>query len=60
MPDGERPQGDWMPDGERPQGDWMPNGQFPGGMGENSSAGDPQTEFYMQDKVNCFSGIANA
>ena len=58
--DGSRPEGGRMPGGERPQGDWMPDGQFPGGMGENSSAGDPQTEFYMQDKVNCFSGIANA
>ena len=36
----------------------MPEGmEFPGGMEMNGEAGEPSEEFYMQDKVNFFSGL---
>ncbi len=44
----ERPEGEDLP--EMPQG-------FPGGE-QNADAGEPRTDFYMQDKVNAFSGIS--
>jgi len=60
---GERPE---MPDGTRPT---MPEGWEPGEVPEGGfggrgnrgdttgQSGDPNTEFYMQDKVNFFSGL---
>ena len=37
----------------------LPEGMgFPGGM-PNTEAGEPSSEFYMQDKVNFFSGLMN-
>ena len=35
-------------------------GQMPGEQGGSSAAEGGRTQFYMQDKVNNFSGIANA
>ena len=68
MPEGQRP-----PDGERPsmpEGEtrpYRPDGQMPpggfGGQRPDQSVdpnAQPNTLFYMQDKVNCFSGITNA
>ncbi len=40
--------------GQRPQG-----GGY-GGLGDQSTGGEANTSFYMQDKVNAFSGIAAA
>lgn len=58
-PDGERPS---MPEGEtrpnHPEGQ-MPPGGFGGGQTTDPNA-QANTLFYMQDKVNCFSGITNA
>ena len=61
---GERPEGF---NGQRPEGfeGKMPegfegfNGEMPGGFGGHGGqpAGEGSTLFYMQDKVNCFSGI---
>ena len=65
---GQRPKdGDRQPperfegfDGERPEGMELPKGfdpsRFPGSQG--SQAGEPNAEFYMNDKVNAFSGVA--
>ena len=50
-PEGEPPV---KPDGERPGGD---PGQMPGGFGEGKISGEGNTLFYMQDKVNFFSGL---
>ena len=57
-------------DGQMPQGmenfdpENMPEGMsFPGGMGgfgQTGTQGEPSTEFYMQDKVNAFSGLKQA
>ena len=39
----------------------MPEGmEFPDGMEMNGEAGEPSEEFYMQDKVNFFSGLTIA
>ena len=59
MPEGWEP-GDELPEGmEPPEGMEIPEGGF-GGRGEwNTEAGDPNTLFYMQDKVNFFSGLTN-
>ena len=63
-PDGETsatPEGKDFTRGDRstlPEGETMPEGGpgfAPGGM--DSAAGEPSTEFYMQDMVNAFSGI---
>ena len=54
MPEGfERPE---MADGEMPQ---MPGG-FGGRDQGNASSGEPSTDFYMNDMVNSFSGVAAA
>ena len=66
--DGQRPQ---RPDGEKsapPEEEIpaMPDGEAPsvrgGGFGQGNiqAAGDPSTDFYMQDMVNAFSGITPA
>ena len=59
MPEGWEP-GDELPEGmEPPEGMEIPEGGF-GGRGEwNTEAGDPNTLFYMQDKVNFFSGLTS-
>ncbi len=67
MPDGEMPQGG-MPDGDMPQGG-MPGGEMPQGWqggqrpnGQGQTQGGQLTasvEFYLSDKVNAFSGIAD-
>lgn len=60
MPDGEMPS---MPDGEMPtlpEGETMPEGGMgrPDDRGDGTSdGGDGNTLFYMQDKVNFFSGL---
>ena len=42
--------------GEKPAD--MPQGMdFPGGFEQTAEAGTPPAEFYMQDKVNFFSGL---
>ena len=66
MPEGEMPE-DWtmpsMPEGEIPQGGQMPpegfGGGFPGGF-NGGEEGEKQTLFFMQDKVNFFSGLTEA
>ena len=67
MPDGEVPE-DWtmpsMPEGEFPQDGQMPP-EGPGGFGGpgdfgGGEAGEKQTLFFMQDKVNFFSGLTEA
>ena len=64
MPDGEMPS---MPEGEFPQdGQMSPEGPGgPGGFGGpgdfgGGEAGEKQTLFFMQDKVNFFSGLTEA
>lgn len=52
---GERPE---FPEGEIPQGEWFQPGQRPDGMEQSGTAA--QTAFYMQDKVNFFSGLVAA
>ena len=42
------------PEGEIPE---MPEGGFGGRGGESSGSGEASTEFYMNDKVNAFSGV---
>ena len=67
MPDGEVPE-DWtmpsMPEGEFPQGGQMPPEGFGGGPGGpggfSGEEGEKQTLFFMQDKVNFFSGLTAA
>ena len=63
--DGQRPEGMEMPEGfdpsqfangELPE-DFEPNSVFGGQAGEN---GEAQTGFYMNDKVNAFSGVTAA
>ena len=62
---GERPEGMEMPEGFDPsqfQNGEMPEGFDPAsafGSG-NSAAGEAQTGFYMNDKVNAFSGVTAA
>ncbi|MFC7680784.1 S-layer homology domain-containing protein [Paenibacillus sp. GCM10028914] len=67
MPDGERPE---LPDGEMPDGErpeipddsqrpaLPPDGEMPG-TNDESSTGQASTVFYMTDKVNAFSGVAD-
>lgn len=67
MPEGGfRGEGSFPGEGERPQ---MPEGGFPGdgerpegfpGTPENGSETAPSTDFYMQDKVNAFSGVGRS
>ena len=62
MPDGEMPS---MPEGEFPQDGQMPPEGFGGGPGGpddfgGGEAGEKQTLFFMQDKVNFFSGLTEA
>ena len=67
FPQGQMPQGGQMPempDGQMPQGGQMPempDGQMPpGGFGQQDRTGEdaaPNRLFYMQDKVNFFSGL---
>ena len=52
--EGREPPEDFQP-GEMPEGM-----EFPGGMEMNGEAGEPSEEFYMQDKVNFFSGLTIA
>lgn len=54
LPDGEMPTDGELPEGEMPQGG--KGSMMFGGMGES---GEASTAFYMQDKVNCFSGVAD-
>ena len=65
IPDGERPElpEDWMPGGDPPE---LPDGQhpgFPGNPGEDRKDfgvqpnGEMNSLFYMQDKVNFFTGL---
>ena len=59
-PEGEMPEGETRhehPEGEMPPGGFG-GGQFPGGNGDPNA--ETNTLFYMQDKVNCFSGITAA
>ena len=42
-------------DGQMPEGF---EGRFPGGMGGGQQSGESSTLFYMQDKVNSFSGVS--
>ncbi|MGM9602105.1 MAG: carbohydrate-binding domain-containing protein [Faecousia sp.] len=55
MPEGEMPT---MPEGTIPGGDWGSRGDRDpmGGFGQNPN-GEGNTVFYMQDKVNFFSGL---
>ena len=46
---------DWRPEGEMPEG--FAPGSFPGNQEET---GNSRTDFYMNDKVNAFSGITAA
>ena len=64
---GKRPEGMERPEGFDPsqfQKGEMPEGFDPsqfGGRGDrNTEAGEPQTGFYMNDKVNAFSGVKTA
>ena len=56
---GQRPKGF---EGKMPEGFEGFNGEMPGGFGGHGGqpAGEGSTLFYMQDKVNCFSGITVA
>ncbi len=56
MPSGEMPQ---MPDGETPPDRPDEEGRFGGGDDLAASEGDPSVDFYMQDKVNFFSGLTD-
>ena len=69
MPEGEMPGDGTMP--SMPEGEFSQNGQTPpGGFGGSGGAGgfggfggeagEQQTLFYMQDKVNFFSGLTEA
>lgn len=70
MPEGFRPGTDFEsepPEGELPtlpEGETMPEGFDPGGMAGQSpmggAEGEGNTLFYMQDKVNFFSGLTAA
>jgi hypothetical protein len=61
FPDGEMPQ---PPNGQFPQmpeGGFHPmGGDFPGREDDNITLKEPRTKFYMQDKVNFFSGLSAA
>ena len=60
---GQMPEGMQMPEGFDPsqfQGSQMPGGMQRPGSGEIVETGEASTEFYMQDKVNAFSGVADA
>ena len=56
MPDNAPPEGF---EGKMPEGFEGFNGEMPGGFGGpgEQPAGEGSTRFYMQDEVNCFSGI---
>ncbi|WIV20249.1 S-layer homology domain-containing protein [Paenibacillus polygoni] len=65
LPDGVTPGNGEMPGGERPEipddsqrPALPPDGEMPGANGE-SSTGQASTVFYMTDKVNAFSGVAD-
>ena len=67
MQPGQRPQSGQFGGGQMPEGMQLPEGFDPGKMqggpwgGTNPEGSGPaQIEFYMQDKVNAFSGIADA
>ena len=59
-PEGMEPGG--RPEGQQPPGGWQ-GGGMPGGMGgedRSDQTGQPASvEFYLTDKVNAFSGIAD-
>ena len=63
MPSGEMPSGE-IPSGKLPTGE-MPEGFTPGEgqpdmmQGGTMPTGEANAVFYMQDKVNCFSGVAD-
>lgn len=52
LQDGQRPQ--------RPEGMTPPEGMERPDAGTITETGEPRTDFYMQDKVNAFSGVADA
>ena len=63
--DGERPEGMEMPEGFDPS--QFQNGELPEDFdpskvfgGQNGETGEAQTDFYMNDKVNAFSGVTAA
>ncbi|MBQ8835087.1 MAG: carbohydrate-binding domain-containing protein [Oscillospiraceae bacterium] len=58
MPEGFTP-GETFPQGEMPGGGFG-GGRGQGGRGNMPATGEANTAFYMQDKVNCFSGITAA
>jgi len=68
IPDGTMPEGWTMPEGQMPPEppEGMPGGQTPpggfGGPGDfgGGETGEKQTLFFMQDKVNFFSGLTEA
>ena len=65
MPMGEQPE---LPEGFEPgkmpedfKPGQMPEGMTPpGGFAQTTEAGEPNSQFYMQDKVNFFSGLQKA
>ena len=66
FPGGARPEGGRNPGGQRPEGNWegqeppaMPEGEMPqfGFGGRDGQTQEPNTEFYMNDMVNAFSGL---
>lgn len=63
MQPGQRPQGGQFPGGQMPEGMQPPEGFNPGmmqgGFNINPENAPAQIEFYMQDKVNAFSGVAD-
>ncbi len=58
MPQGEIPDGT-IPMGTMPQGE-VPPGGFGGFGGFGGEGGEKQTLFFMQDKVNFFTGLIEA
>ena len=71
-PDGEMPEGMTPPEGmegfnpqdgqrpQRPEGMTPPEGMERPEAGTITETGEPRTDFYMQDKVNAFSGVDDA
>jgi len=57
IPSREDPEMGWGFNGEFPE-DF--EGRFPGGFGGNEQSGEGSTAFYMQDRVNSFSGLTAA
>ena len=53
-------QGGQFPGGQNGQPGQMPGGMQMPGSGEIVETGEASTEFYMQDKVNAFSGVNDA